>query len=100
MTDNAWAYRHSLTTMVAKLGATQIFIKPHCPWQNGKIERFTQTFQTEWAYRHPFTNNTERQAALAPWLNTHDNERRHTALGGKPLASRLAPTSWLGTPRN
>jgi len=39
-----------------------MFIKPHCPWQNGKIERFTRTFQTEWAYRHPLTSSTERQA--------------------------------------
>ncbi|PDQ35574.1 MAG: hypothetical protein B5766_05835 [Candidatus Lumbricidophila eiseniae] len=71
MTDNAWAYRHSLTTMVAKLGATQIFIKPHCPRQNRNLERFTRTLQTESAYRYPFTSNTEHQAALAPWLNTY-----------------------------
>ena len=36
MTDNAWAYRHSLRKVVAELGARQIFIRPHCPWQNGK----------------------------------------------------------------
>jgi len=32
MTDNVWAYRHSLKAVVAELGATQTFIKPHCPW--------------------------------------------------------------------
>ena len=31
-------------------------------------------------------------AALTPWFHTHDNERRRTAPGGKPLASRLTPT--------
>jgi transposase InsO family protein len=37
MTDNAWAHRWSLREVVARLGARQVFIKPHCPWQNGKV---------------------------------------------------------------
>jgi hypothetical protein len=37
---------------------------PHCPWQNGKMERFDRTLQTEWAYRQVFT--TYRTHALAP----------------------------------
>jgi transposase InsO family protein len=36
MTDNAWAYKYSLRETCTKLGIRQIFIKPHCPWQNGK----------------------------------------------------------------
>lgn len=92
MTDNAWAYQHSLKDVVSILGAKQIFIKPHCPWQNGKVERFNRTLATEWAYRSPFTSNDDRKAALAPWINYYNNERRHTALGGKPPISRLQPT--------
>jgi transposase InsO family protein len=45
-----------------------VFIRPHRPWQNGKVERFNRTLQSEWAYRQPFTSNAERTAALAPWL--------------------------------
>jgi transposase InsO family protein len=37
MTDNAWAYQHSIKGVCAQLGARQKFIKPHCPWQNGKV---------------------------------------------------------------
>jgi transposase InsO family protein len=37
MTDNAYAYRYSLRAICAELGARQVFIKPHCPWQNGKV---------------------------------------------------------------
>jgi transposase InsO family protein len=94
MTDNALAYRHSTAfkTAVTTLGARQIFIKPHCPWQNGKVERLNRTLQTEWAYRQVFTTNTERAAALAPWLNLYNTRRRHTALGGLPPISRLSPT--------
>jgi len=68
MTDNAWAYRWSLREVVARLGARQVFIRPHCPWQNGKVERLNRTLTTEWAYRQVFTSNTERHAALAPWI--------------------------------
>ncbi|NYI43446.1 transposase InsO family protein [Nocardioides aromaticivorans] len=92
MTDNAWAYRWSLRTVCADHGITQKFIKPHCPWQNGKVERLNRTLTTEWAYRQVFTSNDERQAALAPWIEHYNTERRHSALGGKPPVSRLLPT--------
>jgi transposase InsO family protein len=92
MTDNAWAYKHSLREVVARLGARQKFIKPHCPWQNGKVERLNRTLQTEWAYRQVFTSNTDRTAALAPWIEHYNTRRRHSALGGLPPISRLSPT--------
>ena len=94
MTDNAFAYRHSreVKRVCAALGATQKFIKPHCPWQNGKVERLNRTLATEWAYRQPFTSNLERADALAPWLEHYNTERGHSALGGQPPISRLSPT--------
>jgi transposase InsO family protein len=47
MSDNAWNYRRSLDfqNTIVRLGATHILIKPHCPWQNGKVERFNRTMQ-------------------------------------------------------
>ena len=92
MTDNAWAYRYSLRDVCATLGARQVFIKPHCPWQNGKVERLNRTLTTEWAYRQVFISNTERAAALAPWLEYYNTRRRHSAIGGLPPVSRLLPT--------
>lgn len=92
ITDNAWVYRYSLRAVCAEHGIAQKFIKPHCPWQNGKVERLNRTLATEWAYRHPFATNEERTAALAPWLEHYNTERRHSALGGKPPVSRLLPT--------
>jgi transposase InsO family protein len=90
MTDNAWAYRWSLREVVAALGAHQVFIRPHCPWQNGKVERLNRTLQSEWAYRQVFTSTAERTAALAPWIEYYNTQRRHSALGGLPPISRLA----------
>lgn len=94
ITDNALAYRKSvdIKRVCAELGATQKFIRPHCPWQNGKVERLNRTLSTEWAYRQVFTTNDERTAALAPWIEHYNTERRHSALGGKPPISRLPPT--------
>ena len=94
LTDNHLSYRRStaMREAVAALHATHKFIKPHCPWQNGKVERFNRTLQTEWAYRQVFYSNTDRTAALAPWLKLYNTRRRHTALGGLPPVSRLSPT--------
>jgi transposase InsO family protein len=92
MTDNHWSYTHSnaLAVQLAELGAKHRRIKPHCPWQNGKVERFNRTLQAEWAYRQVFTTNNERLEALAPWLEHYNTQRRHSALGGQPPISRLA----------
>jgi transposase InsO family protein len=94
MTDNAFSYRHGaqLRSFLAASGTRHIFIKPHCPWQNGKVERLNRTLQTEWAYRQVFTSNDERTAALQPWLDYYNHRRRHTAIGGLPPISRLSPT--------
>ncbi|MDQ3113075.1 MAG: IS481 family transposase [Actinomycetota bacterium] len=91
ITDNHWSYRRSndVADAIMALGAKHKFIKPHCPWQNGKVERFNRTLATEWAYRRAFLNNDERTAALAPWLELYNTRRRHTALGGLPPISRL-----------
>ena len=91
ITDNHLSYRRSsdFAAAVADLGAKQIFIRPHCPWQNGKVERYNRTLQTEWAYRRVFTNNSQRAKALAPWLKNYNTQRRHSAIGGLPPISRL-----------
>ncbi|KGN40530.1 transposase [Knoellia aerolata DSM 18566] len=94
LTDNALAYRKSndIKRVCAELDITQKFIRPHCPWQNGKVERLNRTLATEWAYRQVFTSNAARAAALAPWIEHYNTERRHSALGGHPPISRLSPT--------
>jgi transposase InsO family protein len=89
MTDNAWAYRYSLRELCAAAEIKQVFIRPHCPWQNGKVERLNRTLLTEWAYRQVFLTNDQRSAALAPWLEHYNTRRRHSSLGGLPPISRL-----------
>lgn len=85
LTDNAFAYRNSadMRRGRAELGSLQKFIRPHCPWQNGKVDRLNRTLATEWAYRQAFDSNSQREQALTPWLE-HYNTERHSALGGRP----------------
>jgi transposase InsO family protein len=89
MTDNALAYRYSLREICAAHSIHQIFIKPHCPWQNGKVERLNRTLQTEWAYRQNLRHQHPPRHRSCPWLEHYNTRRRHSALGGLPPASRL-----------
>ena len=94
LSDNAFAYRNSAAfkDAVARIGAEQRFIKPHCPWTNGKVERLNRTLAIEWAYKRKYTSNQHRADALAPWLNYYNTERIHTGIGTTPI-NRVSPTS-------
>lgn len=89
---HAWAYRYSLRKVCSGHGIRQKFIKPHCLWQNGKVERPNRTLQTEWAYRQVFTGNDERANALAPWPEYYNTRRGHNVLGGLPPTARPQST--------
>lgn len=94
MTDNHWSYTKSdaFAGALQMIGADHITIRPHCPWQNGKVERFNRTLQTEWAYRQVFTSNEQRSKALPGWLTHYNYQRRHSSLSGRPPISRVSPT--------
>lgn len=90
MTDNALAYTRSraFQSVLGRLGVKHVRTKPRHPWQNGKAERFNRTLQEGWAYRRRYTSTTDRTAALGPWLDFYNHQRRHSALGGQPPISR------------
>ncbi len=92
MTDNAKNYTRSrlFQEAMTELGASHLLIRPHCPWQNGKVERLNRTLLIEWAYRRPYRSNAQRTRALATWLRRYNTERPHSALGGQPPVSRLS----------
>jgi len=94
MTDHHWSYTRSaaFAQAIASIGARHITIRPHCPWQNGKVERFNRTLQTEWAYKRIYTSNSERAEALQPWLHTYNHHRNHGSLGRRPPITRVSPT--------
>jgi transposase InsO family protein len=92
LTDNAKNYSLS-RDWIAVCSALQIkrrYIKPHCPWTNGKAERFNRTLLTEWAYSRSWTYNHQRTRALDRFMRRYNTRRGHSALGGRPPISRLA----------
>ncbi|WP_157429225.1 IS481 family transposase, partial [Agromyces salentinus] len=91
ITDNAFAYRRSAEFRAVSTvhGITQKFIRPHCPWTNGKVERLNRTFASEWAYSRPWASNTERAAALPTWLDHYNLDRTHLGIGGKTPIDRI-----------
>ena len=95
MTDNHWSYTRSrdVAEVLKAIDAKHVTIKPHCPWQNGKVERYQRTLAAEWAYATIYLSNDERAAALPVWQHTYNTERAHTALGGRPPITRVvSPT--------
>lgn len=91
ISDNAFAYRYSAAfrSVIDAHGITQKFIKPHCPWTNGKVERLNRTLATEWAYAHPWVSNDDRAAALTAWLDHYNLDRAHLGIGSKTPIDRI-----------
>jgi len=91
ISDNAFAYRKSAAfhAVIDAHGITQKFIRPHCPWTNGKVERLNRTLASEWAYARAWTSNTARAAALPAWLDYYNLDRRHLGIGGKTPIDRI-----------
>jgi transposase InsO family protein len=90
LSDNGACYRSQPWAQAcATLAITTKRTRPYRPQTNGKVERFHRTLADEWAYARPYTSETERRAALDPWLHTYNHHRGHTALGGLPPASRV-----------
>jgi transposase InsO family protein len=90
ISDNGTCYRaHLWADTCAHLAITPKRTHPCRPQTNGKVERYHRTLADEWAYARPYTSETRRRAALPGWLHTYNNHRGHTALGGRPPASRV-----------
>jgi transposase InsO family protein len=91
ISDNAFAYRHSTAfrAVMDTHGIKQKFIKPHCPWTNGKVERLNRTLANEWAYARPYVTNEDRAAALPAWLEYYNLERAHLGIGGQAPIDRI-----------
>jgi len=94
LSDNGSCYRSKMwAAACAQLGIAPKRTRPYRPQTNGKVERFHRTLADEWAYARPYRTETERRAALPSWLHVYNNHRPHTALGGRPPASRVTNLS-------
>jgi transposase InsO family protein len=91
MSDNAKCYSrsHAFRDTLAELGARHILIPPYTPRWNGKIERFFQTLDTEWAHARVWPDSTTRDRALQSFLRFYNRRRPHSAAGGRPPITRV-----------
>jgi transposase InsO family protein len=95
LTDNGSCYRATIHALACKtLGIRHLRTRPYRPQTNGKAERFIRTLLAGWAYGAIYRSSTERTAALDGWLWHYNHQRRHSALGHQPPASR---TNLLGS---
>jgi transposase len=90
LTDNGSCYKsHLWRDTLTAAGITHKRTRPYRPQTNGKVERFNRTLLDEWAYNRPYTSEAERRNAYPHWIHTYNHHRGHTALGGKPPATRV-----------
>ena len=94
LTDNGSCYVSKKWAEAMKNTAcTHKRTRPRRPQTNGKVERFNRTLLHEWAYARPYASERQRRKALPKWLHIYNHHRAHTALGGRPPASRVTNLS-------
>jgi transposase InsO family protein len=90
ITDNGSCYKsHPWRDVLANAGIVHKRTRPYRPQTNGKVERLNRTLLEEWAYARPYRSEAERRQAFPDWLHTYNHHRGHTALKGRPPASRI-----------
>jgi transposase InsO family protein len=91
LTDNGSCYRgRPFAEGAIALGISQRFTRPYRPQTNGNAERFIRTLLNEWAYARAYGRSGWRTRALPHYLSFYNTERRHSALGDRTPAARLA----------
>ena len=91
MTDNALVYRRSrrFQELLANHQIRHIRTPAYTPRWNGKVERFIQTLQNEWAYSRTWPNSSDRARSLSSFLRYYNRRRTHSSLGDRPPISRV-----------
>jgi len=89
--DNGLVFtsRH-YTRLVRSYGLQQEFITPHCPQQNGMVERLIRTLKEQCVHRHRFESQQHATRVIADWILFYNHRRPHQALGMKTPAEVYA----------
>ncbi len=81
------------THLVRSYDPKQEFITPHCPQQNGMIERVIRTLKEQCVHRHRVETQQHASRVIREWIRFYNRRRPHKALGMKTpaMAYALAP---------
>ena len=66
--------------LVRSYGLQQEFITPHCPQQNGMVERVIRTLKEQCVHRHRFESQVHATRVIADWIAFYNQQRPHQAL--------------------
>jgi putative transposase len=89
--DNGLVFTsRSYTRLVRSYGLQQEFITPHCPQQNGMVERVIRTLKEQCVHRHRFESQQHAGRAIGDWIHFYNTRRPHQALGMKTPAEAYA----------
>ena len=89
--DNGLVFTsRSYTRLVRSYGLRQEFITPHCPQQNGMVERAIRTLKEQCVHRHRFESQQHASRVIGDWIRFYNTRRPHQALGMKTPAEAYA----------
>ena len=78
------------TALVRSYGLRQEFITPHCPQQNGMIERVIRTLKEQCTHRQRFESIQHASRAIGDWIRFYNHQRPHQAVKMKTPAQAYA----------
>ncbi|TCO11967.1 integrase-like protein [Camelimonas lactis] len=89
--DNGLVFTsQKFTALVRGYGLKQEFITPHCPQQNGMVERVIRTPKEQCVHRQRFDSIQHAARAIGDWTGFYNHRRPHQALKMKKPAQAFA----------
>ena len=89
--DNGLVFTSRHFTAVTKsYGLQQEFITPHCPQQNGMVERVIRSLKEQCVHRHRFESLQHASRVIGDWIGFYNHQRPHQALNMKTPAEAFA----------
>jgi len=78
--DNGLVFTSRDYTRLVRSYVQQEFITPHCPQQNGMVERVIRTLKEQCVHRHRFESQAHATRVIADWIAFYNQQRPHQAL--------------------
>jgi putative transposase len=79
--DNGLVFTsRNYTALVRSYGLRQEFITPHCPQQNGMMERLIRSLKEQCVHRQRFETLAHANRAIGDWIQFYNHQRPHQAL--------------------
>jgi putative transposase len=89
--DNGLVFTsHRYIALVRSYGLKQEFIAPHCPQQNGMVERVIRTIKEQCIHRQLFDSIQHATRAIGDWISFYNYKRPHQALDMKTPTEAFA----------